>query len=512
MNAQSDSVSVLDPSAGLTLATAGDIQFNQDLGIPIRDSLGNLVSTAFFLPYLDITSAYNVTVSSIQILGTSYYPGLFVHSFDGVITNTLDTGQHSLESDGDVSIIATTVEGRIVAGSSPPNDTLSIQAQTVNNVTASGGVIQIAANTVNNLKIEAVNGTVGNDTITANNVSNVSVNSTTELTPNGTPVPLAPSGGNLVVSANTIDNLDVGSFGDPSIRGADSVILQGDSNAGGLQVTNTAINVGVANISAATIDRSTIVTEQDATVTASESITNTTIKTGYDLAVSTSEARADNFITGQAPGDTLLLSSNSIEEVNASGYDIAIQAALINGLNIGSLGASPVLGANTVSIQGINGGQVDVSNTVINAVTGDIKLSTLNTSDIQFSDDLHFVASQSVTDSTIISLGTGKVSAEAIIGSEVQIGADLANLQVPTNATNPTVQVSQGGTLEGGDQSQGDETDSGKAKGEGKGTKGGNRKAHGGKGGSVLGAKQTDSARVYDYANQYVNQLLKTKI
>jgi hypothetical protein len=510
VNAQSNGTGVLDPTAGLTLGTAGNILFNQDLGTPVRDSEGNVVSTAFFLPYLDITGADNVTVSSAQISGTPYYPGLFVHSFDGVIANTLNTGQHSLESDGDVSIIATTVEGRIVAGSTPPNDTLTIQAQSVDNVTASGGVIQIAANTINNLKILSVNGSIGNDTITANSVSNVDVNATPQMTPNGTEVPLGPSGGDLVVNAGTIDNLDVGSVGNPSVRGADSVLLQAPGGTGNLQVTNTSINVGVANITAATIDTSTIITQQNATVTASQSITNTTIVTGTDLGVTTPQTSADNFDAGYSPGDTLNLDSNTIENVDAGGYDVNVEANLIDDLAIGSLGTPPAIGADTVSLQGIDGGPLQVSNTVIDAVSGDISLSTLDTSHIQFQDDLQFAASQSVTDSTIVSLGTGKVAAETLIGSDVEIGdaaTQLADLQVPTNATNPTVQVSQGGSIDDGDQGSG----GGTGKGEGKGSKNGSKKGRN-NGNNAITAGQSGTARVYDYANQYVNGLLKTKI
>ena len=99
----------------------------------------------------------------------SYDPSGRLASLVAGIAGTLSTGLHSLESDGDVSIFATAVDGRIVAGSNGANGTA-----------ATAGTLTVAAADVTNADLVATRSaniaaidTIANTNITAN-VANVS--------------------------------------------------------------------------------------------------------------------------------------------------------------------------------------------------------------------------------------------------------------------------------------------------------------------------------------------------
>jgi hypothetical protein len=242
VNAQDNS------TTGLTLATSGNITFDAQVGTPIyrlnpdgsiaQDSNGNdiVASTGDYHAYLTNALADNVTIgqtpyqTSQNGVSLSVYPGVFAHSFTAAkINGTLNLGNHSLESDGDVSIIATTVEGRIVAG----NDANINASGSLTNANVTAGAITVAAADVTDSTLSATRSadvtatnSITGSTITAGTVANIS----------------APTLSNTTITAQNINANSADYTGDqfnspnpPNLNGADASV--GDNTYNGAPVT-----------------------------------------------------------------------------------------------------------------------------------------------------------------------------------------------------------------------------------------------------------------------------------
>ena len=238
VNAQNNS------TTGLTLATSGNILFNEQVGTPIYQLNANgsiavdannhdiVAATTNYLSFLTIALADNVTVGQTLYQNTSgqtVYPGLFVHTFATTqINGTLSLGNNSLESDGDVSIIATTVEGRIVAGNSA-----SISAGTVTNANVTAGTITVAANDVTDSTLSATRsadvtatGSITGSTITAGTVANISATSVSNTT---------VTAQNINASSGNYSGDQFNSPNAPKLNGGDASI--GDNTYNGAPVS-----------------------------------------------------------------------------------------------------------------------------------------------------------------------------------------------------------------------------------------------------------------------------------
>jgi hypothetical protein len=246
VNAQQGGGAVVATNAGLTLGTSGNIYFGASVGTAVRDSNGNIVSTALYLPSLTITQADNVTVNPSQLLdgngnpivdgfGKPVYAGLYVHSFTGKnIAGMLSLGQHSLESDGDVAIFATAVDGRIVAGNSASINAGSI---TNSNVTAVS-TIQVAANDVTNSTFTSTRSaditagqSITGSTITTG-VANITASSITTTTVNA-------NSATATANSYTADSFNTATA--PKLNGGDPTV--GGNTFNGQPVTSAVVQL-----------------------------------------------------------------------------------------------------------------------------------------------------------------------------------------------------------------------------------------------------------------------------
>ena len=164
---------------------------------------------------------------------------LWVDAFNAVnISGLLSVGLHSLESDGDVAIFATAVDGRIVAGNSA-----SVNAGTISNSNVTATTIQVAAANVSDSTFTSTRSadvsatqSITGSTISAG-VANISAPTIATTT---------VTAGSISATAQTYSGNSFNSPNVPNLKGGDA--SQGNNKFNGETVSSAVVQLASLNV------------------------------------------------------------------------------------------------------------------------------------------------------------------------------------------------------------------------------------------------------------------------